>query len=148
LRKELLAAETDARAKKRKAAGLPVENEQPVVAAIEDEEANKRRKLLQEALELDKDSDSDEDENENEDGPANGGNATCVALFTVSPFGNLCSSVVLKTAQTKMGQTKVAVVVVAVAMVILPTMMKMRTTRMMKTMKMTTPQSCFGSSRR
>jgi hypothetical protein len=95
LRKELLAAEAEARAKKRKAAGLPVENEQPVVAAIEDEESNKRRKLLQEALELDKDSDSDEDENE--DGPANGGNARCVAHFTVSLFGDLCSSVVLKT---------------------------------------------------
>jgi hypothetical protein len=82
LRAELLAAEAEARAKKRKAAGLPVEEEQPVVAAIEGEEANKRRKLLQEALELDKDSDSDEDEGE--DGAKNGaqgGDVKCVARF-------------------------------------------------------------------
>jgi protein CWC15 len=55
-------AEGEARAKKRKAAGLPVEDQSPVVALIEDEEANKRRKVLQEALEMDKDADSDEDE--------------------------------------------------------------------------------------
>jgi Cwf15/Cwc15 cell cycle control protein len=82
LRAELLAAEAEARTKKRKAAGLPVEEEQPVVAAIEGEEANKRRKLLQEALELDKDSDSDEDEGEDgtKDG-AKGGDVKCVARF-------------------------------------------------------------------
>ena len=58
LRAELLAAEAEARDKKRKAEGKPplaVEN------GGADEEANKRRKLLQEALEMDKD---DEDENE------------------------------------------------------------------------------------
>ena len=86
LRAELIAAEAEARAKKRKAAGLPIEDEQPVVAAIEGEEANKRRKLLQEALELDKDSDSDEDEAEDgaKDG-AKGGDVKCVARFAVSP---------------------------------------------------------------
>jgi len=58
LRAELLAAEQEAKNKKRKAEGkppLPVEN------GSADEEANKRRKLLQEALELDKDDDDDED---------------------------------------------------------------------------------------
>lgn len=58
LRAELLAAEAEARDKKRKAEGKPplaVEN-----GAAGDEEANKRRKLLQEALEMDKDDDDDE----------------------------------------------------------------------------------------
>lgn len=57
LRAELLAAEQEAKNKKRKAEGkppLPIEN------GSMDEEANKRRKLLQEALELDKDDDEDE----------------------------------------------------------------------------------------
>ena len=57
LRAELLAAEAEARDKKRKAEGKPplaVEN------GAADEEANKRRRLLQEALEMDKDED-DED---------------------------------------------------------------------------------------
>jgi hypothetical protein len=77
LRAELIAAEAEARAKKRKAAGLPVEEEPAVVvAAIEDAESNKRRKVLQEALEMDKDADSDEDEDA--DGPK-GGDAKCVA---------------------------------------------------------------------
>ena len=75
LRTELLAAEAEARAKKRKAAGLPVEDGPPAVAAIEDEDANKRRKVLQEALELDKDADSDEDS----DGDDPKGDARCVA---------------------------------------------------------------------
>ena len=87
LRAELLAAEAEARAKKRKAAGLPVEDEPPVVvAAIEDEEANKRRKVLQEALEMDKDADSDEDEDEDADADADGpkgGDAKCVAQLRV-----------------------------------------------------------------
>ncbi|KAK7436530.1 complexed with cef1p [Stygiomarasmius scandens] len=56
LRAELLAAEQEARNKKRKAEGKPIEE-----APAEDDEANKRRKLLQEALEMDKD-DDDEDE--------------------------------------------------------------------------------------
>lgn len=68
LRAELLLAERAAVNKKRKAEGkppLPDEDAVKPVAAIEaakeDEEANKRRKLLQEALELDKDDDSDEE---------------------------------------------------------------------------------------
>ena len=59
LRAELLAAEADARARKRKAEGKPLEDIAPV-AAIEDEEVNKRRKLMQQALEMDKDDDSDD----------------------------------------------------------------------------------------
>ncbi|KAH8993749.1 Cwf15/Cwc15 cell cycle control protein [Lactarius akahatsu] len=57
LRADLLAAEAEARVKKRKAAGLPVEDA-PV--ASEDAEAKRRRRGLQEALEMDKDADSDE----------------------------------------------------------------------------------------
>jgi protein CWC15 len=66
LRAELLAAEQEARNKKRKAEGkppLPVEG-----APVEDDEANKRRKVLQEALELDKD---DDDEGEDKEAKAN-----------------------------------------------------------------------------
>ncbi|KDR75599.1 hypothetical protein GALMADRAFT_489720 [Galerina marginata CBS 339.88] len=59
LRAELLAAEQDARNKKRKAEGKPPLLEDTPGEPV-DEESNKRRKLLQEALELDKD-DSDED---------------------------------------------------------------------------------------
>ncbi|EIN06415.1 Cwf15/Cwc15 cell cycle control protein [Punctularia strigosozonata HHB-11173 SS5] len=76
LRAELLAAEAEARDKKRKAQGLPplgiegaqagakrpLEIEGGGVNGAEDEEAAKRRKLLQEALEMDKDDDDDEDE--------------------------------------------------------------------------------------
>ena len=83
LRADLLAAEAEARAKKRKAAGLPVE-EQPVApAAIEDEESNKRRKVLQEALEMDKDADSDEDDEA--DGPKGDSKCVscCVSLVTL-----------------------------------------------------------------
>jgi len=78
LRVELLAAEAEARNKKRKAEGKPpLEEDMRKVAAIEapkegtptaeEDETNKRRKLLQEALELDKDDDEDEnDENGDE----------------------------------------------------------------------------------
>jgi len=72
LRVELLAAEEEARNKKRKAEGkppLPVTNGNATEGAAEDE-ANKRRKLLQHALELDKD---DEDEDEKEEGAGSGG---------------------------------------------------------------------------
>ena len=62
LRTELLAAEQEARNKKRKAEGLPP---LPIDGpAAGDEEANKRRKLLQEALDLDRDDDDDDDEKE------------------------------------------------------------------------------------
>lgn len=70
LRAELLAAEAEARERKRKAEGKPplaVEN--GAAKEGQDEESNKRRKLLQEALELDKDDDEDEksEKAENED---------------------------------------------------------------------------------
>ncbi|TFY78688.1 hypothetical protein EWM64_g5325 [Hericium alpestre] len=71
LRAELLAAEAEARAKKRRANGLPVEDvgEAPMAiegAGGEDESANKRRKLLQETLELDRDEESEEEGEEKE----------------------------------------------------------------------------------
>lgn len=65
LRAELLLAEEEARNKKRKAEGRPplAVNDGGI-----DEEANKRRKLLQDALDLDKDDDEEDgDENDKED---------------------------------------------------------------------------------
>jgi len=72
LRVELLAAEAEARNKKRKAEGKPpleedvrraaaIEAPKEGTPTVEEDEANKRRKLLQEALEMDKDDDEDED---------------------------------------------------------------------------------------
>ena len=64
LRAELLAAEEEARNKKRKAEGKPT-TAGAITAGTNgpaDEDAIKRRKLLQEALELDKDDDGDEDQ--------------------------------------------------------------------------------------
>jgi protein CWC15 len=55
LRAELLAAEHEAREKKRKAEGRPV-----ITAGDEDDDTSKRRKLLQDTINLDKD-DEDED---------------------------------------------------------------------------------------
>ncbi|KAH8096785.1 Cwf15/Cwc15 cell cycle control protein [Cristinia sonorae] len=74
LRAELLAAEAEARDKKRKAEGKPplaVENGSAGAAGVVgvDDESNKRRKLLQDALELDKDED---DESESESGKKDG----------------------------------------------------------------------------
>ncbi|KAF5365984.1 hypothetical protein D9758_006679 [Tetrapyrgos nigripes] len=66
LRAELLAAEQEARNKKRKAEGKPIE-ETPAQAAVDDDEANKRRKLLQDALELDKDDDDDDKDEEDKE---------------------------------------------------------------------------------
>ncbi|KAI6114685.1 Pre-mRNA-splicing factor Cwf15/Cwc15 [Pisolithus croceorrhizus] len=72
LRADLLAAEEEARNRKRKAEGKP-----PLPAVTdgtvnggggEDEETNKRRKLLQEALELDKDEEDEEDDDKSDDG--------------------------------------------------------------------------------
>jgi protein CWC15 len=83
LRADLIAAEAEARAKKRKAAGLPVEDVQPALAALEDEETNKRRKVLQEALEMDKDADSDEDDGDGEGANRSNGNAKCVINHVV-----------------------------------------------------------------
>lgn len=70
LRAELLAAEQEATNRKRKAEGKPplAVEDGPVPA---DDEANKRRKLLQQALDLDKD-DDDEDENEKQGGEKDG----------------------------------------------------------------------------
>jgi protein CWC15 len=79
LRTELLAAEADARNKKRKAEGKPpledsaprglIESAKPTNGDVgEEDEASKRRKLLQEALEMDKD---DDDENDDVDEDAN-----------------------------------------------------------------------------
>ncbi|KLO09716.1 Cwf15/Cwc15 cell cycle control protein [Schizopora paradoxa] len=67
LRAELLAAEEEARERKRKAEGKP-SSSLAIESAPEqaDDEANKRRKMLQQALELDKDDDDDEDEDEDE----------------------------------------------------------------------------------
>jgi len=61
-----LAAEAEARNKKRKAEGKPPLLEDVPSAVPADDETNKRRKLLQEALELDKD-DDEEDEDEKKD---------------------------------------------------------------------------------
>lgn len=61
LRAELLAAEQEAREKKRKAEGKPpLAVESGSGAQPQEDEANKRRKLLQDALELDKDEDEDD----------------------------------------------------------------------------------------
>jgi len=77
LRAELLAAEEEARRKKRKAEGLPEEEPQRMLEGVkevkevngeEGEEANKRRKILQEALEMDKDDDDDEEEEKEKKG--------------------------------------------------------------------------------
>ncbi|KAH9039840.1 Cwf15/Cwc15 cell cycle control protein [Lactarius pseudohatsudake] len=57
LRADLLAAEAEPCAKMREAASLPVED---APMAPEDEEAKKRRKVLQDALDMGKDADSDE----------------------------------------------------------------------------------------
>lgn len=94
LRAELLEAEHAAREKKRKAEGKPALEDAPApsaVPAIEDGETNKRRKLLQEALELDKDDDDDESADEKNEVDADGeekgdksGADECVALFILS----------------------------------------------------------------
>lgn len=77
LRAELLAAEAEARNKKRKAEGKPpLEEDVRKAALIEapkegtpvvEDEVNKRRKLLQEALEMDKDDDEESEQEKNDD---------------------------------------------------------------------------------
>jgi protein CWC15 len=72
LKAELAAAERAANEKKRKAAGLPpletissdlrLENGNGAADGGEEDEAAKRRKVLEEALEMDKDDSDDEDE--------------------------------------------------------------------------------------
>ena len=66
LRAELLAAEQDAKNKKRKAEGKPPLGVEDVPVPVDDE-SNKRRKLLQEALELDKDDEEEEEEKDEKD---------------------------------------------------------------------------------
>lgn len=73
-----MAAEAEARNKKRKAEGKPpleedvrkaaaIEASKEGTPAVEEDEVNKRRKLLQEALEMDKDDDEDDDSEKNDD---------------------------------------------------------------------------------
>lgn len=78
LRAELLIAEQEARDKKRKAEGKPILDSEPAKLSITagpdgDEESNKRRKLLQEVIDLDKDDDSDDDD---EKGPSTSNGAS------------------------------------------------------------------------
>jgi protein CWC15 len=96
LRAELLAAEAEAKNKKRKAEGKPpLEEDAPrqmieAGPAAEDDEANKRRKLLQEALEMDKD-DDDEEQKEKIDGSEHGGDKDGDERFVAAalvPHGN------------------------------------------------------------
>lgn len=61
LRAELLIAEAEARDRKRKADGKPSATLSIENAPAGDDEANKRRKVLQEALDLDKDDDDEEE---------------------------------------------------------------------------------------
>ena len=79
-----MAAEAEARNKKRKAEGKPpleedirkaaaIEAPKEGTPAAEEDEANKRRKLLQEALEMDKDDDDDDDDDEGEKNDDEGG---------------------------------------------------------------------------
>jgi len=64
LRAELLAAEQEARDRKRKAEGLPSSSIDTIEnGVLGDDEANKRRKLIQEAVYLDKDDDEDDGSN-------------------------------------------------------------------------------------
>ncbi|KZT55681.1 Cwf15/Cwc15 cell cycle control protein [Calocera cornea HHB12733] len=80
LRRELEEAEEEARRRKRRAAGLPEVDEGGVggvraiegVAVGEDEEARKRRKVLQEAIEMDRDDDDEVEEEGKEKKEANG----------------------------------------------------------------------------
>lgn len=62
LRAELLAAEQEAHDRKRKAEGLPSASIGTIENGVSgDDEANKRRKLIQQAVDLDKDDDDDDD---------------------------------------------------------------------------------------
>jgi protein CWC15 len=61
-----LAAEQDAKNKKRKAEGKPPLGIEDAAFVPADDESNKRRKLLQQALELDKDDEDDEEEKKDE----------------------------------------------------------------------------------
>ena len=153
LRAELLAAEAESRAKKRKAAGLPVEDVSPVVpvAAIEDEESKKRRKVLQDALEMDKDADSDEDDDADADmdvdGPK-GGETKYVACSVSLFFLQIAAYAYVlgyshRTAETMPRAVKMGMMMVRVVRVRLRMRMRMRTR-----MKRTRQRSCSGNWRR
>ena len=76
LRAELFAAELEAKNKKRKAEGKPpLSIESGTSESGQDEESNKRRKLLQEALEADKDSDDEEEGGEEGEKKSKAGDA-------------------------------------------------------------------------
>ncbi|KAF8591068.1 Cwf15/Cwc15 cell cycle control protein [Ramaria rubella] len=69
LRAELIAAEQEARDRKRKAEGLPSVSVGTIENGVSgDEETNKRRKLIQEMVALDKDDDDDDDDDANANG--------------------------------------------------------------------------------
>ncbi|TFK45395.1 Cwf15/Cwc15 cell cycle control protein [Heliocybe sulcata] len=79
LRMELVAAEAEARNRKRKAEGKPPlevegagEARKAIMQGGEEEEASKRRKILQEALEMDRDDDDDEDGDKDKDKDGDG----------------------------------------------------------------------------
>jgi hypothetical protein len=74
---DLLAAAAEAHAKKCKAAGSLMEDVQPASATLEDEEAKKRRKYLQEVLEMEKIADNDEGDGDGEGANGSNGNAKC-----------------------------------------------------------------------
>ena len=120
LRAELLVAEAESRAKKRKAAGLPVEDISPVVpvAAIEDEESKKRRKVLQDALEMDKDADSDEDDDADADadGPKGGETKYVARAFRVffPPIATYVSGYSHRTVETIPRAVKMVMVMLMV----------------------------------
>ena len=89
LRAELLVAEAAARDRKRKAEGLPPLEDASLQP--QDDESNKRRKLLQDALELDKD-DDDEDDSGSDTGKkskANGANEYVALGVTLWDLSNL-----------------------------------------------------------
>ncbi|KAF9075500.1 Pre-mRNA-splicing factor Cwf15/Cwc15, partial [Rhodocollybia butyracea] len=66
LRADLLAAEQEARNKKRKAEGKPLEAVEEKLAIVDDE-TNKRRKMLQDAIDMDKDDDDEDESDEKKD---------------------------------------------------------------------------------
>lgn len=85
----MLAAEAEARDRKRKAEGKPplaVDNGSGADAATEGqtEESNKRRKLLQEALELDKDDDDEDEKSEKGENGDEDEDDECVSFLSTS----------------------------------------------------------------
>lgn len=90
LRAELLIAEQEARDKKRKAEGKPPlgppsADRLSITGQGEEEEANKRRKLLQD-VELDKDDDNDDSQGPTKDGNNVDADDRCVLALLVLSF--------------------------------------------------------------